>query len=72
VRIAYPRARTEVDFTARPFWAARGQAVLRLDGKRVVVQIRRGAGSVAASRSTTVVPVAARDAHGNSSRTDTQ
>jgi neutral ceramidase len=69
VRLAYPPARPELDFTARPGRAASGAAVLRLGDKRVVVRIRDGSGSVAARPSSTVVALRAHDGHGNSSRT---
>jgi hypothetical protein len=71
VELAYPPARPELDFTARPGRAPSGEAVLRVGGKRVHVPIPHGSGSVAASASTPVVEVEAHDAHGNSSRTDT-
>ena len=65
VRLAYPPAIPERDFTARPRWAASGTVILRVDGKRVTVRIRGGSGSFAASRSARVVEGPARDGFGN-------
>jgi neutral ceramidase len=69
IRLAYPPARPELDFTARASRAANGEAVLRVGGKRTVVSIRHGSGSVAVRRSTPVAALAAHDGRGNSSRT---
>ena len=48
VRLAYPPATPEVDFTARPSRAASGRATLRVDGRRVHVPIHGGSGTAGA------------------------
>jgi hypothetical protein len=67
VRLAYPPATPEVDFTARPTRAASGRATLRIDGRRVRVPIHAGSGTVGApaSADVSVAPGAARDRFGN-------
>jgi hypothetical protein len=67
VRLTYPPAIPELDFTARPGWAVSGRATLRVDGRAVHVRIHGGAGSVpaAASADVSVAPGAARDRFGN-------
>jgi neutral ceramidase len=65
VRLAYPAAIPERDFTARPRWAASGTAVLWIDGRRTIVRIRNGAGSVAAPGSAGVAEGPAHDVYGN-------
>jgi neutral ceramidase len=65
VRLAYPAAIPERDFTARPRWAASGTAVLRVDGRRTIVRIRNGSGSVAAPGSAGVAEGPAHDVYGN-------
>jgi neutral ceramidase len=66
VRLPYPAAVPERDFTARPRQARSGVAVLRIGGRRVVVRIRGGSGSVRAAGQPVVV--GARDEFGNRTR----
>jgi hypothetical protein len=67
VRLAYPPATPEVDFTARPGRAASGRATLRVDGRRLHVGIHGGSGTFTApaSADVSVAPGAARDRFGN-------
>ena len=67
VRLAYPSATPELDFTARPAWAASGRATLRVDGRPMRVRIQRGSGTIGvdASADVSVAPRAARDRFGN-------
>jgi len=67
VRLAYPAARREVDFTGRPGHAARGRAAVAVDGREITAPIRGGRARIAARRGARVrpVPAAARDAYGN-------
>jgi hypothetical protein len=67
VRLAYPPAIPELDFTARPGWATSGRATVRVDGRRVRVRIHGGAGTISApaSADVSVAPGAARDRFGN-------
>ena len=71
IRLAYPSAAGERDFTARPGWAASGRVTVTVDGRRVSVPIRAGAASVAARASArlSVARGAARDAFGNANGT---
>jgi neutral ceramidase len=68
VRLEYPAATPERDFTARPRYVASGRAVLHVDGRRVTVRIRGGVGSVPAQASAKVRVIGARDRFGNRSR----
>jgi neutral ceramidase len=67
VRLAYPPAGSELDFTARPPRAASGRATLRVNGHHVSVRIHGGSGTVSApaSADVSVAPGAARDRFGN-------
>ncbi len=66
VRVRYPAAVPERDFTARP--PLTGVATLRVGGRRVTVAIRDGVGSVRAARGARVRLLAARDRFGNRAR----
>jgi neutral ceramidase len=67
VRLVYPAAVPERDFTARPAHAKSGHAVLRVNGRRVAVRVRGGSGAVAVGSGgrVTVVPGSGRDRFGN-------
>jgi hypothetical protein len=71
IRVAYPAAIAEHDFTARPRWAASGRVAVRVDGRRRSARIHAGAATVAAPASArvSVVPGAARDGFGNTNTT---
>jgi neutral ceramidase len=69
VRLRYPAAARERDFTARP--PLTGAATLRVGGRQVTVAIRAGVGSVRAPRSARVRLLAARDRFGNRGRQPT-
>jgi hypothetical protein len=71
IRVAYPLAAGERDFTARPGWAASGRVTVTVDGRRVSARIRAGAASVAARASArlSVARGGARDAFGNANGT---
>jgi neutral ceramidase len=71
IRLAYPPALPEHDFTARPGWAASGRVTVRVDGRSVSARIHGGAASVPAPASArvSVGHGAARDGFGNTNRT---
>jgi len=66
LRLSYPAAVPERDFTARPQLA--GLATLQVGGKRVTVAIRDGAATVRVPRSARVRLIRARDGFGNRAR----
>jgi neutral/alkaline ceramidase-like enzyme len=67
VRLLYPAAVPERDFTARPRRVATGTVVLLVGGKRARVRIRHGTGSVStpANEPVRVGPEGGRDRFGN-------
>ena len=67
VRLSYPAAVPERDFTARPARVAAARAVLRVGGRRLVVGIRADTATVVVPAGTAVtLPAdAARDRFGN-------
>ena len=69
VRLAYPRARENVDLTHRPFHANGGEVRFVVDGREVVVRQRRGTVFEVEGGATVTIPAgAARDRHGNANR----
>jgi hypothetical protein len=65
VRLTYPPAVAERDFTARPVAASAGTVTLRVGGKRALVRIRHGRAVLRVARSEPVSVVSGRDALGN-------
>jgi neutral ceramidase len=67
LRLGYPAARVDRDFTARPRWVRRGHAVVRLAARRLEVPIRAGRAVIPAEPggSVTVARGGARDRFGN-------
>jgi neutral ceramidase len=67
VRLFYPAALAERDFTARPRRVSSGRVTVRVDDKRITRRIRGGAATVAAPAEArvTLIATATRDRFGN-------
>jgi neutral ceramidase len=65
VRLLYPAAVPERDFTARPRAAASGTATLRVGGRHRTVRIRHGRATLHASRTQSIRVLSGRDGLGN-------
>jgi hypothetical protein len=65
VRLLYPAAVPERDFTARPRAGASGTATLRVGGRHRTVRIRHGRATLHASRTQSIRVLSGRDGLGN-------
>jgi hypothetical protein len=63
IRLAYPPAVPEEDFTERPRYASSGRVVVLIDGRKRSARIRRGSATVHSA--SPILVRSARDGFGN-------